>query len=169
LRKTLLNSAPVFASQQLALSTDELGEIGELLAARCLRRRGARVLARRILTPHGEIDLVAICEGALVCIEVKSGRTKRPLKNFGNIPSDPGHGLAQRIAASTWRPGHRFDVDALERVTRASHWLAKRLGSPEQPLDARVDLWEFLIAAGPPKALGLFHHADLKEPLPRPQ
>lgn len=49
-----------------------LGETGERLACRHLRRRGYAILARRYRTRGGEIDIVARDGGALVFVEVKT-------------------------------------------------------------------------------------------------
>jgi putative endonuclease len=52
-----------------------LGNEGERLAARYLRRLGYRVVARRYRTPLGEIDLVALDGGCIVFVEVKTRRS----------------------------------------------------------------------------------------------
>jgi putative endonuclease len=49
-----------------------LGRRGERAAVRALRRAGYRVLARNARTVHGEIDVVAIEDGAVVLVEVKT-------------------------------------------------------------------------------------------------
>ena len=51
-----------------------LGDRGERAAARFLRSRGLRVLARGYRTRHGEIDLIARDGDVLVFVEVKSRR-----------------------------------------------------------------------------------------------
>lgn len=48
--------------------------MGEDLACAELRRRGYAILARRYRTRHGEIDIIARHEGAIVFIEVKARR-----------------------------------------------------------------------------------------------
>ncbi len=55
-----------------------LGDRGERAAARFLRRRGLRVLARGYRTRHGEIDLIAHDGDVLVFVEVKSRRRGVP-------------------------------------------------------------------------------------------
>ena len=55
----------------------ELGEQGEELACRELRRRGYAILARRYRTRHGEIDIVARDAGVLVFVEVKARSHQR--------------------------------------------------------------------------------------------
>lgn len=119
-----------------------------------------RILDTRVATPHGEVDLVAIAGKNLVCVEVKTGRTKRDLDFFG--------GSGQLASPDHWRPGHRVDRDDLARLARAATWLAKRLSTRDQELKGRVDLCELLLATGPPVALGLFHHPGLTEPLAKP-
>ena len=49
-----------------------IGETGEELACRELRRRGYAILARRYRTRLGEIDIIARDEGVLVFVEVKA-------------------------------------------------------------------------------------------------
>lgn len=51
-----------------------LGEQGEALACRELRRRGYAILARRYRTRFGEIDIIAREAGTLVFVEVKTRR-----------------------------------------------------------------------------------------------
>jgi putative endonuclease len=55
-----------------------LGDRGEREAARFLRRRGMRVLARGYRTARGEIDLIARDGDVLVFVEVKSRRQGEP-------------------------------------------------------------------------------------------
>jgi hypothetical protein len=141
------------------LDTIEFGLVGERLAARAMERAGMRVIGSRVVTPAGEVDLVAIDGDALVCIEVKSGRTRKPLTWFAGQP-----GLD---ASGHWRPGHRFGIEDFGRVARASRWLAQRLGSKRGRLLPRVDLCEFLVAQNKSVSLGMFHHLDLREPLER--
>ena len=52
-----------------------LGDRGERLAARYLRRHGYRIIARRYRTRMGEIDLIARQGEWLVFIEVKTRRS----------------------------------------------------------------------------------------------
>ncbi len=49
-----------------------LGAKGERAAARYLRKRKHRILARNYLCPYGEIDLVSSCDGFIVFVEVKT-------------------------------------------------------------------------------------------------
>lgn len=52
-----------------------LGDEGERLAARYLRRQGYKILARRYRTAMGEIDLIARDGACIVFVEVKTRRS----------------------------------------------------------------------------------------------
>jgi len=113
------------------------------VAARFLRRRGWRVRARRLRTPFGEIDLLAVRGGRTACVEVKTGR--------GPVPEAGPCG-------SRWRPGHRLDARRLRRLARAARSLAGPRG--------RVDLVE--VVADARAGLAVTWHRDLRRPLARP-
>jgi putative endonuclease len=49
-----------------------LGKAGEDRAAKFLADQGYRILERNYRTPHGEIDLIALHQGTIVFIEVKT-------------------------------------------------------------------------------------------------
>jgi len=51
-----------------------LGRRGEKLAARYLRRRGYKIIDRNVHLNGGELDLVAVEDGTLVVVEVKTRR-----------------------------------------------------------------------------------------------
>jgi putative endonuclease len=56
----------------LSLLKKLLGREGENLAARFLTKQGYRILERNYRTRSGEIDLVALHNGAVVFVEVKT-------------------------------------------------------------------------------------------------
>jgi len=56
----------------LSLLTKLLGKEGEDRAARFLMKQGYRIIERNYRTRSGEIDLIALHEGAVVFIEVKT-------------------------------------------------------------------------------------------------
>ena len=57
--------------------TKLLGNRGERLAARYLRRQGLRILERQYSTRSGEIDLIALDGDCLVFVEVKTRRSNQ--------------------------------------------------------------------------------------------
>jgi hypothetical protein len=136
------------------LSTAELGWVGEELAARHLSALHWRILARRLPTPFGEIDLVAAAHGELVCVEVKAARLA-PLPRLRKGPTPR--------PAPKWRPGFRLDARTLERQRRAGRYLAPRLAGGRLQ-GGRVDLVEVLLrtASG---AVELIHHRALRRAL----
>ena len=52
------------------------GRFSELLAAATLLAKGYRILARRLRTPYGEVDLIAVRGRRLAFIEVKRRATR---------------------------------------------------------------------------------------------
>ena len=77
------------------------GRFSELVAAAALMAKGYRVLGRRVRTPYGEIDLVAVRGRRLAFVEVKRRAS-----------------MAECEAALT--PGQA------ERIARAAeHWIAR--------------------------------------------
>ena len=100
-------------------STAELGWRGEKVAARYLRRRGYRIVARRYRCRRGELDLVAVSpEGTIVFVEVKSGRGGRHRQPGRNVTSRKQQRVlrAARMFLAEHhlrRYPHRFDVVAV--------------------------------------------------------
>jgi putative endonuclease len=77
-----------------------LGQHGERLAERFLRRRGLKIVARRFSTPLGELDLVMRDGETLVFVEVKTRRDR--------VHADPEDAVRR---------------DKQRRMTRAARWL----------------------------------------------
>lgn len=77
------------------------GRFSELLAAAVLIAKGYRILGRRVRTPHGEIDLVAVRGQRLAFVEVK----RRSSIEECEVALSPGQ--AERIARA------------------AEHWVAR--------------------------------------------
>ena len=95
------------------------GRKGETLAAWYLRLKGWRILARRVKTPRGEVDLVARRGTTVVFVEVK----------WRARPADLD------LAVDPWR---------LQRVSAAAQALAPRYARPGD--DLRIDV--LLLAPG---------------------
>src|SRR3954467_9783305 len=88
------------------MSTDprrNRGALGELIAAEHLQHRGYRIVARNARTRHGELDLVAANDRALVFCEVKTrvaGGMTGPAGPPGAI--GPAKGPRLRALACEW-------------------------------------------------------------------
>ena len=103
----------------MSLSRRLLGRRSERKAARYLRRRGLRVLARNVATRHGEVDLVCLDGDTLVFVEV------RAVASAGG-PED---------ALDAVTPGKARQV-----VRAARAWLDTRAGRRLLPRDVRFDV-----------------------------
>jgi putative endonuclease len=100
---------------------DAFGLAGEILAARYARRKlRMRVVARRVLCPNGELDLVAFDKGDLVFIEVRTRETE----DFGPPELTLGK---EKIAA----------------IRRSAQWFTRtrRLGHYPMRLDVIAVVW----------------------------
>jgi putative endonuclease len=92
-----------------------LGQRGEALAARYLRRRGYQIVARGSRGALGELDLVAVDGRTVVFVEVKTRRSQ-----------ESGH------------PADAVDYDKQRRLTRLAIGYLRRHGLLEYP--ARFDV-----------------------------
>ncbi len=95
--------------------TNDLGELGERIAARWLERGGWRILARRFRSGRRDIDLVVQRDELIVFVEVKA----RTGIEFGDPVEAVNHRKQRELAKSarTWVDRHgrsgesyRFDV-----------------------------------------------------------
>lgn len=100
-----------------------LGQRGEVLAAKYLRRRGYKIVARGSRGALGEIDLVAVDGRTVVFVEVKTRRSQ-----------DAGH------------PADAVDHDKQRRLTRLAVGYLRRHGLLEYP--ARFDVIAITWPAG---------------------
>jgi putative endonuclease len=60
----------------------DLGALGESVAARFLVTRGCRIVARNVVVPDGELDLVVVDGRLRVAVEVRSRWGEDPLVAF---------------------------------------------------------------------------------------
>ena len=100
-------------------AAERRGRRGERIAAWWLRLKGWRILARRVRTPVGEVDIVARRLGVTAFIEVKTRATAAEL-------------------------GWAIDRNRLRRVAAAAAMLAPRYAPPGGAI--RIDV--ILIAPG---------------------
>jgi putative endonuclease len=91
----------------MSAARQELGKVGEAIAARWLRRRGWRVVAERFRSGHRDVDLIVERDGTVAFVEVKT--------RHGIAFGDP-------IEAVSWRKRR-------ELIRSAMVW-ADRFGPP---------------------------------------
>jgi putative endonuclease len=105
----------------MTLHRQELGIIGEELAAAALTDRGYAILERRYRTRHGEIDIIAEHEGTLVFVEVRaraSAEFGRAAETVTDVKKRKVTAMAVEYLARhgiTHRPC-RFDVVAIDEA-----------------------------------------------------
>ncbi|HBT39700.1 MAG: hypothetical protein XD58_1536 [Thermotoga sp. 50_1627] len=81
----------------------------EEVAAKFLKRKGYRIIARNYRTRFGEIDLVARYDGYLVFVEVKSGKSKY----FPRTRVDLSKVKRIELAANEFLLKHKIRYEAL--------------------------------------------------------
>ncbi|MFT7485202.1 MAG: Holliday junction resolvase-like predicted endonuclease [Candidatus Paceibacteria bacterium] len=96
-------------------NTAELGQAGEELAGRHLRRLDYRLLGRRLRTPCAEIDILASTPDSRWIVEVKTGR-----------------------ASTHWRPGDSLRPPQIRRLLRAAQVLSRQTQQAHSLLLAEV-------------------------------
>lgn len=102
------------AKEAARRAAERRGLDAESRAASALAERGWTVLARRVRTPVGELDLIAEREGLLAFVEVKA----RPSLAEAAVAVSPRQRARIVAAAEAWLAGHsghgaagmRFDV-----------------------------------------------------------
>lgn len=149
LRCWLAEHAPRLFLRVFAFDDRELAIAGESIAARELERQGFAIVGRRVRTGRAEIDVLAREHGALVAVEVKSGRTFR-------VPTPRGAQVDGR--SLRWRPALRVDRAKRERLVRAARELCGER--------ARVDVVEVLVEERS-REVCVTHERGRERPAPR--
>ena len=96
---------------------NELGVLGESIAAGYLVEKGMRVVERNFRRPYGEIDIIArATDGLLVFVEVKS------------VSYEISRGDPSRVSYETYRPEENIHPQKLRRLSRTieAYLLSKR-------------------------------------------
>ena len=103
----------------LGLST---GAKGEAAAAKYLKRKGYRILARNLRNRYGEIDLLAEApdQRTLVIVEVKSA-----VREAGQL----GNGAVDELA-----PEHRVGRAKQHKITALASQIVRRYGLGDRPV-----------------------------------
>ncbi len=93
----------------------ELGDAGEALACRFLKKAGYRVLARNFKCPVGEIDIICSTDGVIAFVEVKTRVDDSAADPENNIRSEKKRHIER--TARYWlaqnghpRAAYRFDA-----------------------------------------------------------
>jgi len=96
LEPLLLELAPASLLRLQSLSTKSIGDAGERIAEKYLRKLGHEILARNLRHPAAELDLVSQTASHLVVTEVKTtlGAYRPQRTRFGSYARE-----RQRIAA----------------------------------------------------------------------
>lgn len=122
-------------------TADALGRRGERVAERALVRAGYRIVARRLRTQGGEIDLVALDGETLVLVEVKASAvmggldSRTPIDRVDRAKRKRLESAARTLRGHAWedRP-RRVDVvcvvftahDVVTTIVRGAVVLAQR-------------------------------------------
>ena len=73
---------------RLSSSTKAIGNKGEKIAARYLKKNGYKIIAKNYFSAHGEIDIIATKNDVLVFVEVKARKDcQSHFDNYG-LPSE---------------------------------------------------------------------------------
>ena len=99
----------------MSLKKKLLGKLGEDLAATYLTNHGYRLIERNFKKRYGEIDIIAVKDGILVFIEVKT-----------------------RVGLQFGRPEEAVTKRKLHEVTQTGQYYA--LLHPELPVSQRIDV-----------------------------
>lgn len=95
-------------------AAERSGRRGEMLAAWFLRLKGWRIVARRLRTARGEIDLVARRGRVVAFVEVKWRRREADLASaLDHYRLQRVVACAEAVAARFVRPGDTMRIDAI--------------------------------------------------------
>jgi putative endonuclease len=98
---------------------DAKGRRGETLAAWYLRLKGWRILGQRVVTPHGEVDLIARRGRTVAFVEVKWRRNvlERDRALYPDLLRRVAN-AAESLSSRYVRPGDVIRIDAILIVRR---------------------------------------------------
>lgn len=94
----------------MRVKNKQVGDLGERLAAKFLRRSGYRVLTRKYRCKFGEIDIVARDKDMLVFVEVRSKSDSEYGLPYETVGYTKRRRL-ERVAAEFLRRFNLFDYD----------------------------------------------------------
>jgi putative endonuclease len=100
------------------------GHVAEAAATRHLRRRGYRILERNLRVAGGEIDALAVENGCLVIVEVRSYKQQGGYQPRATLSADKQRRLRRMAQELHKRPQWRDQpvrIDLVEVATDAHH------------------------------------------------
>ncbi|KQM14506.1 hypothetical protein ASE73_10055 [Sphingomonas sp. Leaf24] len=100
-------------SRASRVAADEAGRRGERIAGWWLRLKGWRILARRVKTKAGEIDLIARRGGIVAFVEVKTRATAADLDHAIDERRLVRVAAAAEILAPTYADGADIRIDVI--------------------------------------------------------
>ena len=110
----MLARPPRPRSRASRISADDAGRRGERIAGWWLRLKGWRILARRVRTKAGEVDLIARRGTIVAFVEVKTRATAADLDHAIDERRLARVAAAAEILAATYAPdGEDIRVDVL--------------------------------------------------------
>ncbi|KQN73908.1 hypothetical protein ASE90_08940 [Sphingomonas sp. Leaf67] len=100
-------------SRASRVAADDAGRRGERIAGWWLRLKGWRILARRVKTKAGEIDLIARRGGIVAFVEVKTRATAADLNHAIDERRLARVAAAAEILAPTYADGADIRIDVI--------------------------------------------------------
>jgi len=105
------------------ITTEHVGEFGEKICAKHLKKQGFKILERNLRINRLEIDIIAANKTHILFVEVKTRRTD--MNNYN-------------------RPADAVDRDKRENLISFSHAYTKRLPEKYNDRQIRIDVCEVL-------------------------
>ncbi|KQM61879.1 MULTISPECIES: YraN family protein [unclassified Sphingomonas] len=109
----MLARPPRPRSRASRVAADDAGRRGERIAGWWLRLKGWRILARRIRTKAGEVDLIARKANIVAFVEVKTRATAADLDHAIDERRLARVAAAAEILASTYAQGCDVRIDVI--------------------------------------------------------
>lgn len=108
--------------------TQKIGELGESVSCRYLKKHGFNIIERNYTRKWGEIDIIAIKDNVLYFIEVKSQEVESSFFENKNEPID----------GENFRPEENMHLKKIQRLRRVveTYFISQKIGN----VDWRFDL-----------------------------
>lgn len=128
----------MYSMSKSKVQNRKTGDLGESIAAKYLRDRGFRVVARNFLKPWGEIDIVAR-ETAKVGENAMFSRETSEIVHFVEVKSvsyETKSMLDWAVAHETWRAEEQVHAFKLNQIRKAGEsWITENSWEGEVQVD----------------------------------